>query len=112
MTDEQRHDLKTVKNEAQNERVRKRAPAILLSEQHRNIDDIADIGFVNRDTVSRWLDCWEQDGVLGLWDNKRLGRKPDRYDEEQDKNWLKNFLMKHLMIRNPYDKVYLTKRAN
>jgi hypothetical protein len=51
LTDEQRHHLKTVKNEAQNERVRKRAHAILLSEQHQNIDDIADICFVNRDTV-------------------------------------------------------------
>jgi transposase len=96
LTDEQRHHLKTVKNEAQNERVRKRAHAILLSEQHRNIDDIADICFVNRDTVSRWLDRWEQDGVLGLWDNKRLGRRPILNDEEQE-------LVKKLLDETPND---------
>jgi len=36
LTDDQRNHLKTVKNDAQNDRVRKRAHAILLSEQHRN----------------------------------------------------------------------------
>ena len=35
-TDDQRNHLKTVKNEAQNERVRKRAHAMERCEQHRN----------------------------------------------------------------------------
>jgi transposase len=96
LTDDQCNNLKTVKNEAQNERVRKRAHAILLSEQHRNIDDIADICFVNRDTVGRWLDRWEQDGVFGLWDNKRPGRRPILNDEEQE-------LVKKLLDETPND---------
>lgn len=36
LTNEQRHHLKTVKNEAQNERVRKRAHAMERREQHRH----------------------------------------------------------------------------
>lgn len=96
LTDDQRNNLKTVKNDAQNDRVRKRAHAMELCCQHRNIDDIADICFVNRDTVGRWLYRWEQDGVFGLWDNKRPGRRPILNDEEQE-------LVKKLLDETPND---------
>lgn len=66
-----------------NEQVRQRAHAILLSARGYSVDQIADIYEVDRDTVSIWLDNWEEQGGAGLEDQAGRGRKPILNEKEQ-----------------------------
>lgn len=49
--------------------LRRRAHAILLSDQEHTINQISEILQVRRDAVSRWLKQWEASGRAGLTDN-------------------------------------------
>ena len=59
-----------------NSRVRRRSYAILLSFQKRSVDEIADIYQVHRNTVSIWIERWNERGLAGLPDVKQAGRPP------------------------------------
>ena len=65
------------------EHMRKRVHAVILSSRQFSIDQIAHIYEVDRDTVSLWLDNWEQDGTTGLSDESGRGRKPILNAKEQ-----------------------------
>ena len=52
-------------------RVRQRAHAILLSAKDYRIDQLVDIFEVDRDTITRWLDRWDEDRFDGLEDAPR-----------------------------------------
>lgn len=79
---EQREELRQLMKTG-NEQVRKRAHAVLLSDREYSIDQIADIYEVDRDTVSTWLDRWEDEGASGLHDQEGRGRKPVLNEKEQ-----------------------------
>jgi transposase len=64
-------------------RLRMRAHAILLSSKKYSIDAIADIYNVHRDTVSRWINNWEEKGVEGLEDAPKPGRPRVRPQSEK-----------------------------
>lgn len=64
-------------------RVRTRAHAILLSARGFSIDDIVNIYQIHRDTVSSWIDLWEQSGLKSLADNPRSGRPAILTEDEQ-----------------------------
>jgi len=66
-----------------NEQVRQRAHAVLLSDREYSVDQIADIYEVDRDTVTNWLDRWEDNGTRGLHDQEGRGRKPVLNEKEQ-----------------------------
>lgn len=66
-------------------RTRIRAHGILLSSKGFIIADISKFYEVNRDSTSRWLDSWESEGLVGLFDDKRSGRPPKLNEEEQKK---------------------------
>lgn len=70
--------------------LRRRAHAILLSNDDHTINQISEMLAVRRDTVARWLDAWERGGLDGLTDKERAGR-PAIYDE-QDRERLKALL--------------------
>lgn len=55
-------------------RIRQRAHAILLYAKKYDVDNLAGIFDVHRDTINRWLLMWDQKGVLGLYDIPRSGR--------------------------------------
>ena len=57
-------------------RCRKRAHAILLSAKGYKIPQISQVLEIERRAVSRWIDEWEAQGVLGLYDSPRSGRPP------------------------------------
>lgn len=65
-------------------RVRMRAFAILLSHEGYPIQQIASILKTRRQTVSCWIDAWEQEGLAGLYDEPRSGHPLilDEGDEE------------------------------
>jgi transposase len=68
---------------SENFRVRNRAHAILLSFQKYPIDEIAVICGVHRNTVSRWIERWNEFGLQGLSDVEKDGRPPILTLEEQ-----------------------------
>lgn len=82
LSEEQREELRELMKTA-NEQVRRRAHAVLLSSRGYSVDRIADIYEVDRDTVTRWLDRWEEDGTNGLHDQEGRGRKPILNQREQ-----------------------------
>ncbi len=68
---------------SENYRVRNRAHAILLSFQKYPIDEIAEICGIHRNTVSRWIERWNEFGLQGLSDVEKDGRPPILTLEEQ-----------------------------
>ena len=77
--------IKLVENQQKSEnfRVRNRSHAILLSFEKYSIDEIARICGVHRNTVSRWIERWNEGGVQGLGDVEKNGRPPILTLEEQ-----------------------------
>ena len=57
-----------------NFRVRNRSHAILLSLEKFSIAEIAKVCRVDRDTVSGWLDSWNEFKFKGLEDEEKTGR--------------------------------------
>lgn len=55
-------------------RCRQRAQAILLSARGFSIAELWSILEVRRDAISGWIDRWESEGLLGLYDRPRIGR--------------------------------------
>ena len=68
-----------------NFRLRNRSHAILLSVEKFPIAEIARICRVDRDTVSLWIDNWNEYGEKGLEDEEKSGRPPILAKEEQEK---------------------------
>ena len=66
-------------------RVRHRAQALLLSGRGYTLDQLQRVFEVKRDTISAWLDRWERDGLVGLFDQARAGRPNIFTPEEQNK---------------------------
>ncbi len=81
LTAEERENLITAFKTHSSHPVRVRAHAVLLSERRFTIDEIAEIFDVHRNTVTEWLDRWEEDRSVD--DHPGRGRKPTFDDEEQ-----------------------------
>ncbi len=64
-------------------RCRQRAQAILLSTRGFTIKELWSILDVRRDAISEWLDRWENEGLLGLYDRPRSGC-PRIYTEAEE----------------------------
>ena len=73
LCEEQTNKLRMMIKNSDQPRVRQRAHAILLSAEAFTIDEIAKICGVDRDTISSWIDKWEQFGFEGLKDQPRSG---------------------------------------
>ncbi len=56
-------------------RQRLRAHAILLSAKGLTLDQLAVVCEADRDTVSGWLDAWQERGLDGLADAPKPGRR-------------------------------------
>ena len=85
LSDEERKKLIENHQNHPNFRVRHRSHAILLSHQGSTREEIARICRVHRDTVSLWINVWQEFGFQGLEDNQRSGRPPILTVEEQAK---------------------------
>jgi transposase len=69
----------------ENSSCRIRAHSVLLSARGYKINQIADIYDVVRNTVSKWLDTWESEGIIFIYDNPKSGRPNKLTEEEQQK---------------------------
>lgn len=65
--------------------LRRRAHAILLSDNGHTINQISEILQVRRDAVSIWLKKWEMPGLDGLIDKPRSGRTPALDDADHQR---------------------------
>ena len=80
LSNEQRADLLQIRKSSDCHRERERAHAVLLSAKGYSLDQLADIFEADRDTVSRWLDDWQTEGLAGLADAAKPGR-PAKLDD-------------------------------
>ena len=77
------HKLVENHRKSENFRVRNRSHAIVLSFEKYPIEEIAAICGVHRNTVSRWIERWNEGGLKGLGDVAKNGRPPILTLEEQ-----------------------------
>ncbi len=83
---EQEHSRLIKKHQTSNNfRVRNRSHAILLSFEQFPIAEIAKICRVDRDTVSGWIDNWQEFKFKGLEDEEKSGRPVVLTLAEQEK---------------------------
>jgi transposase len=66
-------------------RTRMRAHSLLLSHQGFAIPRIAQMYQVDRRSVSSWIDRWQTQGLVGLYDRPGAGRRPTLSADEQHK---------------------------
>ena len=83
LTEAERVTLREAWKEGPTGRVRQRAHALYLSAQGYRIPQLVPIFEVDRDTLSGWIDDWEREGLVGLYDKPRSGRPPIYSVEEQ-----------------------------
>jgi transposase len=87
--------LKDLMKNSHSARVRMRSHSIVLSSEGYSIDKIADIYHVDRDSVSSWIDRWEQSGTEGLYDKPRSGKPPALTESETE-------IVKRLIKEHPH----------
>ncbi len=83
LTEAEQITLREAWKEGPTARVRQRAHALYLSGQGFRIPQLVSIFEVDRDTLSGWIDDWEGEGLVGLYDKPRAGRPPIYTAEEQ-----------------------------
>ena len=93
LSDADRAALEQVHRDASVHRQRQRAQAVLLSSRGYTLEQLADLFQTHRDTVSGWLDAWQEQGLDGLADAPKSGRTP-KIDAA-----IKTYL--HEMLENP-----------
>ena len=83
--------LKRISKESKYYQVRNRAKCLILSYQGLSINQLTEIFGVGRKTIYNWFTKWEDEKLLGLYDNQGRGRKPKLNDEQkkQLKAWVK-----------------------
>jgi len=85
LSDEEHNKLLRNHQSGDNFRIRNGSHAILLSWGKFSIAEIAKICRVERDTVSLWIDNWNELGEAGLEDAEKSGRPSILTLEEQAK---------------------------
>lgn len=93
LTTTEQEYLKRIADHSPDRRERSRAHALLLSAKGYYVEQLSDIFFVDRDTVARWLDRWQQSKrgaapMSSLKDGPRSGR-PSKLSAVQKKAWSK-----------------------
>jgi transposase len=83
LSEEQEEQLQRLRDTGRTKRIRHRAHAILLSHGGKQIQEIAEIFQVDRNTVSAWLDRWDAQGIEGLADRPHTGAPPKLSESEQ-----------------------------
>lgn len=88
---ETRKLLARINRQSKFPQVRDRAKCIILSYQGFTIKQLMVIFGVSRKTIYNWLTRWEEQQILGIYNQKGRGRKPkfSQSEKEQIKEWVK-----------------------
>jgi len=81
-----------IKNEARY-KSRYRAQAILLSNQRKTVNELAEIFGVEIRTIYRWFDRFKEEEIEGLYEKKGRGRKP-KLKKEEDEEKIQKYIKK------------------
>lgn len=84
LEEEEIETLRALRDSKQPASIRKRAEGILLSDKGFPLKQIAFIMDVNVQTVSLWIESWEQEGIVGLLDKARPGRPKELTQEQEE----------------------------
>ena len=86
LTTQQTQPLTQLYKTNQHHRERQRAHALLLSQRNYTITDFADLFEVDRDTISHWMDRWQEwlTDPLSFQDQTQSGR-PTTLSTDQKK---------------------------
>ena len=90
LTQPQRTALELLHLHGATARQRQRAHAVLLSTDGYPIEQLASILRADRDTISGWLDAWQNKGLDGLADAPKPGR-PRKIDADLEAELLDLF---------------------
>ena len=74
LTEAEKHTLIDMYRNHPKKRMRERAHIILLSSQGRSIREICSLIYRSEKTVASWLNAYENEGSLGLYDAPIPGR--------------------------------------
>ncbi len=81
---------------------RQRCHFLLLSDQGYSIQQIAALYLVTRQSISRWFDRYEQQGIEGLHTHKGQGEKPIlRLENEEHTSLVKELVKQHAQDLDP-----------
>lgn len=104
LTEADQRGLEDLHRDGKTHRQRQRAQAVLLSSKGFTLEQLADIFSVDRDTVSGWLDAWQQKGLSGLADAPKPGRRR-KIDGSLEA------LLRDILIENPSPNMKATLEA-
>jgi len=76
LSKEEQKALRELYRRTDKDDVRTRCQMILLSSEEYAVSKIADLTLFNEDSILYWFDRYEQDGLAGLEDRPRTGRRP------------------------------------
>ena len=76
LSEEERVKLSSAYRRGTKTHFRNRCRAILLSDKNYDIDALSDIFGVQRQSIYRWFNSYEKNGLLGLENQGKRGRKP------------------------------------
>jgi transposase len=81
--------LERIYRQSRHHQVRQRAHFLILVSQRVKIGDLMEIFNISYKTVYNWLNRWESDGILGLYNKPGRGRKRtfNSQQEEQIRSW-------------------------
>ena len=85
LTDDEIQTLHEMHRYHPSRRARLRAHSLLLSHQGFSIPHITQLYYVDRRSVSSWIDRWQTRGLVGLYDQPGAGRRPTLSADEQNK---------------------------
>jgi len=85
LTEKEKETLKQMYKNHRSSKVRMRAQSILLSDKEFSIQTMSQIYEHNRQTISSWLDRWEEQGLAGLYDKPGNGRHRIFTEIEEEK---------------------------
>lgn len=88
LTTDQVDQLTLLYKNSPDHRERQRAQALLLSQRNYSIPQLADLFMVDRDTIGRWMDRWQDQlsqtqPALSLQDQPRSGRTPNLTQDQK-----------------------------
>ncbi len=76
LSEAERKALRELYRQTKDADLRTRCQMVLLSAQEYAVSDIAELTLFNEDSVLYWLDRYESQGLSGLEDRPRTGRRP------------------------------------
>jgi len=91
---EMAEELEAIVKSEQRYKSRYRAQAILLSNQRKTVNEIAEIFGVKIRTIYRWFDRFESEKILGVYEQKGRGRK-SKLKLEEDGEKIKKYIKKN-----------------